>query len=351
MSTGSKRKINELDGLSSERDGFGVPLKKQKVNNTEISFTTQFDQLFSNCEANHKCHLDKLYGNKLCVSCDEYYTKREQYLEAIQTIKPLKCLETLKYVLLSYLIHHQTKYHTKIVTAYPKYQMMMDQWYINTFTNQIYNKKQSIGIIKKTMKKLSIDAYMDLLVRFQPWITIKEVNDIIQYQLQNTGKQLMTDKEFCDKLCNGCYELIDTNRKCWMCHMAIKAMLLLYFTTDLHQNAGHFFLKVRDYIRGHHVPGACEWFWSVSQDWRSIQLLGFHPVKNHIINQMNWKQNDEYLLKPPIITRQQLVEIQEQMMQDLVRGYSYISSNNHNINDANGVWLANESGKLTLNIT
>eukprot|EP01083_Nonionella_stella_P164503 544601_1 len=309
---------------------------------SKVSFNTELHALFTHCESKHRLNLDKLCGNELCVSCDKYYKKREMYLECIRT--ELECLEPLKYELLAFLMHSSTKYHTSD-DASKAVQLKLDAWTAWTLRDHM---KRGIHIrtIKRVMKGMDIGAFMDLLVQFQPWMDVDSLMNIMESQPGMNGEE-----------CSACHipyhECQRTMSLCWMCHMAVKAMLLVYFTTNLHDTKEQYFKKINRYISRHCVKYQCAWFWSIRnfmygsyRDCRHFYILMFgkHPVPNHVVNQMR-EETEGDLLQPPIITKQQLVSVQQDMMKTLLKSFNGETAHVFGSHPINGVSLVDEAGR------
>jgi len=252
--------------------------------------------------------------------------ERALYLNGIE--HHLRSLEPLKYIMLSYLVHPRIEYHTQIYDTFPLHQMIMDEW--QKYALNKNNLNRSIGILKKTMRNLSIDDFMELLHRLQPWMHSKTMLDILQYQA-NFG-------------CNGCVaaNLCKVTSKQWICHLAIKTMLLMYFAVDLYENHAKYFDELHFKFIIRHVWDSCPQFYAKSHI-PSLHMIGYHMVKDHIIHKIRKDESEEqFILKPPVISIETFRQVQRTMINDLKNGNVY---HRRNVDDC--IWIANEKGQQT----
>eukprot|EP01084_Bolivina_argentea_P175910 304522_1 len=304
-----------------------------------ISFKCTYSELLSKCEQYHRRNLDKLRLGELCVACNCYYEQIDLYLKSIENNKNLIDLQPLKYILLSFIIHPKIEYYTQIKNAYPKYQIMMEDW--NTYAIKHSKLKKSINILKKQIKSLNMDDFINLIYKLQPWMTGEQLWEIIQFEKKTTT------------LCNGCgaAKLRDNRTICWVCHIGFKVIFLLYFAVDLWIDEAFYFDKITSYLMDHHVA-ACDWFWTLDKSYRYIQLFGNHILPGHIVNkirdkrknEMNDKQYVEYCKNPPIVSIETFKTIQRNYMIELKQGYKTSSQNPTVLS----VSVANELGNINI---
>ncbi len=80
----------------------------------------------------------------------------------------------------------------------------MEDWNIYAIKHSKF--KKSINILKKQLKLLNLDDFINLIFSLQPWMTGSHLWEIIEFQTTKTN------------LCNGCgiAKLKDTNTMCWV---------------------------------------------------------------------------------------------------------------------------------------
>eukprot|EP01084_Bolivina_argentea_P013339 25000_1 len=195
------------------------------------------------------------------------------------------------------------------------------------------------------MKKLNMDAFMDLLYELQPWMNRNDLWKIIEYQFPTMLKSpgIEDTIQHSSQCCNACLLQKNTTRRCWICHIAVKTMLLMYFCVDLY--LGSIFTKCIKYIAAH-CTGTCSWYWDISKDSSYIRAFGHHVVKGYVINKMKANDDNELQLynKPPIITKEMFKEIKYNMMKETRHGWRWATTAPNPQNAPQGVWFATTSG-------
>merc|ERR1712176_291121 len=122
--------------------------------------------------------------------------------------------------------------------------------------------------------------FVELLFNVQPWMTNADLMDILQSpQLQQHNV-----------VCQGCGAKNSDNNTVWVCHIAVKVMLLSYFVVDMYTDgyesysqslqwrlANSTLLKLEWTLRRHHC-NSCKTPWDVNESARNIHLMGRHFV-------------------------------------------------------------------------
>eukprot|EP01084_Bolivina_argentea_P007978 14932_1 len=340
--------FNTLDELCSYCYDFKYRNKREFWKS--ITFNSTTSDILNHCNKSHQHNPCKRQCDTLCDACNEFIHQKNKYSKAIEN--NLKVLLPMKNILLSYLMCSKVPYFNNVNDA--KYQLMMDEWHNYSLRKNNLNK--SVNILKKMMKNLSIDNFIDLLFNLQPWLNVTQLSEILDFQVGNAGlmqikpRPVPAYKGLLNQYCNGCVSAnLGSNvmDKCWICHMAIKTMLLMYFVVDLFEDNAEYFRNFENFIRDHSVV-ACARYWSVvTSSWN---LFGCHVIKDHIIHEIKKLDSDCFLLIPPIIDKETLKKIQMEMLTELKRGWddgSHIGNAMIQFNGP-GVWVCDEMGNQRL---